>query len=250
MTDKRYDHRDSEYALQAALTYAVHRGALGETMLVHGKRAGAHPDIVAISIAGGLTLLELKRSIVNEADALEVLCQIASYALFYRKESMGRLATWYCHARVESLCGLSFRGDASTRIEEHRGNLYHLIEQFDKKQVQHYREAAATPGSAFACFADDFERRFGRRLGQGVDSSPSVSTVVVVAETWTEAAQQVIFRNLTSGFDRARLESGRRSKYVETVLQDPAAFGALASVGVELRRTAPSTWLERLPNPG
>lgn len=214
MTDKRYDHRDTEYALQAALTYAVHRGALGETMLVHGKRARAHPDIAAISNAGGLALLELKRSIATEADALEVLCQVAWYAADYRKKSMGELATWYCHSRVESLCGLSFRGDGPNRLREQDGHLYHLIEQSDKKEVQRYRGAAATPESAFACFADDFERRFRQPLEQDVDSSPSVSSVVVVAETWTEAAQQVIFQTVTSGFDRARLESTRSAKYI------------------------------------
>jgi len=225
-----YDHRNSEYALQSAVAYAVHHHALGrDNMLVHGKRAGKHPDIALIFEDGSLNLVELKLTIKSEKDALSILAQIASYVSGYEQHSVAKLATWYCHARVESLCGLSFRGGDGKRFEERDGKMFHLVEEFDRKQVSKYRDASTDLETAYAELQRDFEARFGRPLQASPEAKLKVSGVTLIAELWGDPATNKISELVESGFDHAECS--------------PSVSQVLAAVKVDTRRASPSTWL-------
>ena len=214
-------------------------------MVLHGTRAGAHPDLVALSAEEALTLVELKLRTVSESDALRELCQIAVYALHYRREAASALATWYCHSRVESLCGLSYRGEGKGRVEESGGQFFHLVQQFDKGQVREYRDAGAEPEAAHRRLAIDFERQFGHALVAGASDPFKVAQLVLVAETWTDDARLALRRTLESGFDRARLEPLAKHKYVKQVLEDLDAFAFITDLDVMLCQASPANWLER-----
>lgn len=248
MTAQPYDHRNSEYSLQAAVTYAVHHDALGRrAMILHGKRAGGLPDIALLTEARALNLIELKRQVKSETDALAMLAQIACYVVEYRALSLGTLATWYCHAMIESMCGLSFRGDAKTRLEERGDQMFHIIERFDKTQVKEYRDASGDPDAACAKLARDFERRFDRAAELAADDRLEVPGVVLVAESWSDAAMRVVASTIRAGFDRGRLEKSTSHKYIAKVLAEPEAFAAIRTLDVDVRRVAPSTWLVPVP---
>ncbi len=224
------DHRNSEYALQSAVVYAVHHHALGDDkMLIHGKRAGKHPDIALIAADGGLNLVELKLTVRTETDALKMLSQIAGYAVAYEQHSVATLAVWYCHARVESLCGLSFRGGEGKRFEQRDGAMFHRVEEFDRKQVLKYREASTNPEAAYAAFAEDFELRFGQPLEAGPEATFKVAGATLVAESWGERVTETISEAVQGGLDSGRLDS--------------AALQVLARLNVDTRCASPRTWL-------
>ena len=223
------DHRNSEYALRSAVVYAVHHHALGDDkMLIHGKRAGKRPDIALIAADGGLNLVELKLTVRTETDALEMLSQIAGYAVAYDNAAWQR-CIWYCHARVESLCGLSFRGGEGKRFEQRDGAMFHRVEEFNRKQVLKYREASTNPEAAYAAFAEDFELRFGQPLEAGPEATFKVAGATLVAESWGERVTETISEAVQGGLDSGRL--------------DPAALQVLARLNVDTRCASPRTWL-------
>lgn len=237
-----YEHTKSEYALQDALTYAAHHGALGENrLLVHGKRAGSHPDIVSLLPGPTLGLLELKISFNTPHQVISALCQLLAYAHEYAsKHTLANLAVWYCHARVQSFTNFSYRGKQGLLDEE---TFTHKIEQYAKDQVARYADAGEHADAAVSVLSEDF----GSVVSGGVlQKDPTlhvaVSELTLAARDWSDAALGTVRTLLKDGLTPELLEHGGQNKWVKHVLQNGLP-SSLSGYQLQARQTRPSTWL-------